>query len=327
MTPPVPSLAVGVITYRRPDRLERLLASLATIALPTQMRLETIVIVDNDAEGSAKLTVDRWLDRIPGLNYVSETSTGLSVARNKAIDSAASDWIAFIDDDEEASRDWLIELTETQVATKADAVMGNTVFAFEATPPPWLVGAKVYNFEPAVGHEQPTKYLSTNNLLVRTSITEQLGPLFDDRFAKTGGEDHHLGHRLTKAGLLIVQSHRAWTTEWVPAERMKLRVIAKRLQRDGNTLAIVDLADAQNASERRSIKLRHLLEGFAKLPLGIVRGALFGARSGRGGLLRGVRTSLIGIGQLKAVAGHDVVGYHVAENHVAENHFTAQNSA
>lgn len=311
MTGATSTVAVGVITYRRPDKLERLLLSLEGLASPSSVDWHRTIIVDNDPEGSAKPVVDEWLGRLPGLTYVAETNTGLSTARNRAIEAGTSDWMAFIDDDEEASTEWLVDLLDVQSTTSADAVMGNTRFAFESSAPSWLSTAGVYGFEPDVGHGESTTYLSTNNLLVRTSLTNELGPLFDERFSKTGGEDHHLGHRLRRQGYKIVQSHRAWTTEWVPEERMTFGVVAKRLQRDGNTLTIVDLALAHDVASRRKVRLRHLGEGLLKIPLGCARGLFYATRSGSGGFLQGLRTSFIGIGQLKAVAGHDVLGYHV----------------
>ncbi len=312
MTTAQPTLAVAVVTYRRPQRLERLLASLAATTSTQQWNWHRTVIVDNDPQGSAKATVDSWIERLPGLTYVGESNTGLSVARNKAVAEAHSDWVAFIDDDEEASADWLVELERTQIATDADAVMGNTTFAFESPAPRWLDGAGVYDFSPDVADQADTTYVSTNNLLLRTTLVDQLGPLFDERFNKTGGEDHHLGHRLVRGNFKLVQSTNAMTTEWVPASRMSLGVVMSRLQRDGNTLAMVDLSFAESTADRRKVQLRHLAEGIAKLPLGVARAVAYGAQDGLSGALRGLRTSVIGVGQLRAVIGQDVLGYDVA---------------
>ena len=85
-------------------------------------------------------------------------------------------------------------------------------------------------------------------------------------------------------------------------------------QRDGNTLTIVDLSFASSPSERIRVRLRHLAEGLAKLPLGLARAAVYGIQDGRSGVLRGLKTSVIGFGQLKAVAGKDVLGYHVTDS-------------
>ncbi len=307
-------LSVGVITYRRPDKLERLLASLEDVDHPAPWNWSQTIIVDNDPAGSAKQTVERWVSRLPGVVYVAERNTGLSTARNAAVSQAIannSDWLAFIDDDEESSPAWLTQLAETQRATDADAVVGNTVFAFETTPPKWLAGSGVYDFEPDVGNGADTTYLSTNNLLLRTALVDTLGALFDERFSKTGGEDHHLGHRLVRGGYKVVQSAHGLTTEWVPADRMDVAVVLKRLQRDGNTLALVDLSFATSPSEKRKVRVHHLIEGIAKLPLGVVRAVVYSIRDGRSGALRGLKTSVIGTGQLKAVAGKDVLGYHV----------------
>ena len=316
------NLTVGVITYQRPRKLARLFESLTDVSQPDPWTWAHTVVVDNDPAGSAKPVVDEWLDRLPGLTYVAEQNTGLSVARNRAVDAsseAGSAWLAFIDDDEEASPQWLAELAGTQIATSADAVVGNTTFAFEASPPAWLADSGVYDFTPDSVDQADTEYVSTNNLLLRTALVEDLGPLFDDRFSKTGGEDHHLGHRLVRGDFKLVQSTGGMTTEWVPSDRMQLGTVVKRLQRDGNTLAIVDLAFATSDTERNKIRLHHLLEGLAKLPLGAARAVLYAGKQGQSGVLRGLKTSLIGIGQIRAAAGQDVLGYHVAAGNIAAN--------
>ncbi len=306
-----------MITYCRPEKLARLLASLAKVQAPTHWDWTGVVIVDNDPDGSARSTVEQWTDQLPNVTYISETNTGLSVARNRAVQAArdaGAAWLAFIDDDEEASEQWLAELVETQRATNADAILGNTQFLFEESPPSWLVGSRVYEFQPDVPDQQPINHLATNNVLLRTALVEDLGPLFDERFSKTGGEDHHLGRRLLRAGYTIAQSTRGQTIEWVPPDRMPLGVVLRRLQRDGNTLTIVDLSFASSPLERIRVRLRHLAEGLAKLPLGLARAAVYGIQDGRSGVLRGLKTSVIGFGQLKAVAGKDVLGYHVTDS-------------
>ncbi len=311
------SVVVGVITYRRPEKLARLLASLTRVQAPTTGPWTNVVIVDNDPEGSALPTVEDWSDRLPGVTYISETNTGLSVARNRAVQAArdaGAAWLAFIDDDEEASEQWLTELVETQRATGADAILGNTQFLFEESPPTWLERSRVYEFRPDVADQQPINHLATNNVLLRTALVDALGPLFDERFSKTGGEDHHLGRRLQRAGYTIAQSTRGQTIEWVPPDRMPLGVVLRRLQRDGNTLTIVDLSFASSPLERIRVRLRHLAEGLAKLPLGVARAAVYAIQDGRSGILRGLKTSVIGFGQLKAVAGKDVLGYHVTDS-------------
>ncbi|NNF54887.1 MAG: glycosyltransferase family 2 protein [Acidimicrobiales bacterium] len=307
------SVVVGVITFRRPQKLARLLNSLESVQAPAPWIWNGVVIVDNDPDGSARSTVEQWTNRLPKVTYISETNTGLSVARNRAVQAARdanADWLAFIDDDEEASVQWLTELAGTQRATNADAVLGNTQFLFEESPPAWLEGSRVYEFRPDVPDQQPIHHLATNNVLLRTALVEELGPLFDERFSKTGGEDHHLGRRLLRAGYTIAQSTMGQTIEWVPPDRMPLAVVLRRLQRDGNTLTIVDLSFASSPLEGIRVRLRHLAEGLAKLPLGVARAVVYGIQDGRSGILRGLKTSVIGFGQLKAVIGMDVLGYH-----------------
>lgn len=71
-------------------------------------------VVDNDAEGRAGVAVGEALAAgYPWpLHHVVAPERGISHARNRALEAAlpGCDYLAFIDDDETAPRDWLREL-------------------------------------------------------------------------------------------------------------------------------------------------------------------------------------------------------------------------
>lgn len=102
MLPPPPerSLTVAICTKDRPELVDRCLRSL--IALD-DLGPDSILVVDN-APTDAR-TAD--VVRAAGVGYVVEPVAGLDFARNRAVTTATTQWLAFIDDDAVADAGWL----------------------------------------------------------------------------------------------------------------------------------------------------------------------------------------------------------------------------
>src|SRR5829696_2372932 len=100
-----PTTVVAVLTYRRVELLSGLLADLVAQAA-TITPAATVLVVDNDPEGSAADVVLGWAER--GVRYVHEPRPGISAARNRALTEAAdADALVFFDDDEHPCPGWL----------------------------------------------------------------------------------------------------------------------------------------------------------------------------------------------------------------------------
>ncbi len=103
--PAAPGISVAICTKDRPDWLRRLLRSLA------QQRTERtfeVVVVDNNSESPEVRTIAEEAGAI----YVRETRTGLDFARNRAVQTAKGDVIAFLDDDTRAEPEWFEALSQ-----------------------------------------------------------------------------------------------------------------------------------------------------------------------------------------------------------------------
>src|SRR5205823_6090125 len=134
--------------FARAEGLIRLLGSIASLELePSGQVLEKVVVVDNDAAGSARSVLES-LNAYPwDLDYAVEPRRGVPFARNTAVARAeGTDFVAFIDDDEWAEPEWLAELLHVQSRTGADVVAGPVLPFFTEPPPPWLT--KVNYFRP-----------------------------------------------------------------------------------------------------------------------------------------------------------------------------------
>jgi len=80
---------------------------------------------DNDRDQSAKDTVGEFArTSLVEVVYCTETEQNISLARNKALEFAKGDLIAWIDDDEFPNKDWLLILFKTLQKFGSDGVLG-----------------------------------------------------------------------------------------------------------------------------------------------------------------------------------------------------------
>lgn len=103
----LPSLSIAICTRGRARRLARLLASLDRVRRDSAFPALEIVVVDNaPADNETRDAAAGFKD----IRYVVESKAGLDFARNKALEAARGDLIAFLDDDVVVDRGWLTGL-------------------------------------------------------------------------------------------------------------------------------------------------------------------------------------------------------------------------
>ena len=102
-----PLVSVVICTMSRPRQLRNALDALLALSYPNF----EIVVVDNAPEdvATANLIREHYAD-LPNLRYEAEPIRGLSTARNRGIDAAKGEIIAFTDDDIIVDRYWLSSL-------------------------------------------------------------------------------------------------------------------------------------------------------------------------------------------------------------------------
>ncbi len=306
-TSPTLEVTVCVATYRRNDELQRLFAGLVEVARPSgTLRWTQTLILDNSPEAEARSVVEAGFGNLD-LRYVHVPEPGLSAARNAAIAHASTPLVAFVDDDEVPEPSWLVEFERTLAAVpEADAVMGLVSYVFEEPPPPWLEQTRLFE-EPTLVEGESPEYFATGNALLRTSLVDSLGPLFDPFFGQLGGEDHHLGLRLHAKGHVIVSSPAAMVLEFVPASRTEPQWAARRLLRKGGSLASTEL---QLADRRRRLPchLKHVVRGSVRIGVGAALIATTPFVSGRT-VWHGGRYLLMGVGECSAALGRPIGEY------------------
>lgn len=227
-------ICVCICTYKRPKLLEKLLGHLQhqkTDGLFTY----SIVVVDNDFEQSAKTTtmVFKWESLRP-IDYYCETEKNIARARNKAVQKATGNYIAFIDDDEFPVNDWLFNLYKTCDEYRADGVLGPVLPYFEVNPPQWVIKGKFC--------ERPTyetgtlmhwSNTRTGNVLLRRNIFEGHEYPFDPEFG-AGGEDVRFFKEMQGKGSVFIWCNSAPVYEIVPTNRCTKRYFLRRAFLQGN---------------------------------------------------------------------------------------------
>jgi succinoglycan biosynthesis protein ExoM len=297
-------VAVCACTYLRPRGLGRLLEGLAALEVPDRVAVE-VVIVDNDAAGSARPVVEEARPAFPfPLRYACEPRPGIVAARNAAVAAARASGpvaVAFLDDDEWPSPRWLAELLRVAEETGAEVVTGTVEPVFDEAPPAWVREGGFFE-RPRHPDGARIHYARTSNVLIGPAALAVHDPPFEDT-GSDGGEDTLFFHRVHLAGLSIVWADGATVYESVPASRVSPRWIVLRQYRYGLTRSAVlrTLGGSPVAAVRRAgLGLLTVLRGLVAL-LGVVRGG------GKAAAVRGAGTIALGAGLVLGLfgVGHD----------------------
>lgn len=234
------TIAICVLTYRRPQGLRQTLASLNLQVLPDAVEA-SIFVVDNDKNNSAKAVVEQLReDSSFPLFYASERQKGIPHARNKALELARDyDYIAFIDDDDTADPDWLRELYTVMKAYDAQVTKGVMEYRLARTDAQ-IARLGIFSNPPQETGES-LESAWTNNVLFQTRIIRESRLRFEPVFTDTGGSDHHFFREARLGGARIVMCREAVVHTLVPENRLSWRWLLRRHARVGATLSMSDV--------------------------------------------------------------------------------------
>lgn len=223
-------VVVLVATYKRPEHLQILLSSLEDAHSVTPF---DVIVVDNDPAGTGRSACD---DSMLSIQYAVEATPGIAAARNHALDLAAGKYesVAFVDDDEWVSRDWLAELLLAQSRYSADVVSAPVSPVLPANAPKWATSGKFFS-RPTAQSGSRTRWPATNNSLVRSEAIARLSQQgFSEEFSITGGSDTEFFWRLELSGATFVWCNEAEVFEHVLPSRLSVKWLWRRGRRLGN---------------------------------------------------------------------------------------------
>jgi GT2 family glycosyltransferase len=135
---------------------------------------------------------------------------------------ATGELVAFIDDDEEPSSDWLRVLYEVLIEHEADGVLGPVLPRFEKSAPAWAVKGGVFR-RPTFQTGEVLHWTAAGigNALIKREVLRDMDGPFRPHFG-AGGEDQDLFRRAMARGRVFVWSAEALCYESVPAERTRI---------------------------------------------------------------------------------------------------------
>jgi glycosyltransferase involved in cell wall biosynthesis len=198
----------------------------------------SIVVADNDEAKSAEASVAemRRVCAVP-VKYCVEPRRNIALARNKSVENAEGEYVAFIDDDEFPEPTWLLTLFKICNEYKVDGVLGPVKRHFDEAPPAWFKKSSIYDrrINPT-GELVGWKEARTGNVLLkRTVIAGETAPF---RFEFRAGEDQDFFRRKTEEGYVFIWSSDAVVSETIPPARWKRSYILRKAALQGATAAL-----------------------------------------------------------------------------------------
>jgi succinoglycan biosynthesis protein ExoM len=188
----------------------------------------SIVVADNDSLRSAESVVDefRKTSTIP-VAYCVEPKQNIARTRNRAIDNAQGDFIAFIDDDELPTPGWLLALFTACQHYQAAGVLGPVRPRYEVEPPRWVTRGKFYE-RPVYRSGFVINWQNgrTGNVLLKKDLFVPGEQAFRPDFVT--GEDQDFFRRMIQKGNVFVWCNEAVAYEIVPPIRWKRSFMLRR---------------------------------------------------------------------------------------------------
>jgi succinoglycan biosynthesis protein ExoM len=221
-------ISVCICTFKRPDSLERLLVHVAEQETAGRYTY-SIVVVDNDPQRSGAAACNEFVRRHsqPVLTYCVQPQQSIALTRNKAIEIATGEFIAFIDDDEFPVHHWLLDLYLTCTSLQVAGVLGPVKRHFDQQPPKWILKGSFFErpTHPS-GFELSWRATRTGNVLFRRDILEPGVLPFRPQFR--GGSDVDFFRLRMAKGHRFVWCNDAVVYETIPPSRWKRRYMLRR---------------------------------------------------------------------------------------------------
>jgi succinoglycan biosynthesis protein ExoM len=198
----------------------------------------SVITVDNDDRRSAEDTVNevKAISHVP-IVYCNEPLQNIARARNKAVEIATGEFIAFIDDDEFPGESWLLEMFQAFMRYDVDGVLGPVLRHFDETPPRWLLKSNFYvRPRHETGFVMEWTECRTGNVLLDRRVFGVGEIPFHPEFRT--GEDRDFFRRKIDQGRTFIWCNEAPVYETVPPSRWKYGFMLRRALLRGATAVL-----------------------------------------------------------------------------------------
>ena len=231
-----------VIACYTEERLESIKSALTSIRKQSLEPRNVVVACDNNEPLANRLREEfDWIQVV-----LNDGDSGASATRNRGLDAVGSPFTAFLDDDETADPDWLLELTRPFADNEVVGTGGKYEAVWSSPKPAWFPD----EFAWAVGGAylgMPTETAAvrnvwSGNMAVRTSEFRKVGG-FRTSFGKRGfisqPEDTDLCIRMSATGGRWMYVPSAVIFHDVPPGRTSFRFFISRCFSEGAGKAVM----------------------------------------------------------------------------------------
>ena len=129
-------VTVAICTLNHAELLRRTLNSLAEMSVPQDLIWE-VVVVNNNCTDHTDTVIEAFADQLP-IRREYEVNRGLSLARNRAIECARGNYIAWTDDDVIADPGWLAAYADAFRRWPEAVIFGGPIVPKYVSPLPEL---------------------------------------------------------------------------------------------------------------------------------------------------------------------------------------------
>lgn len=193
----IPLVSIVIPTYAGPERLRECLAACARQTMAADA-FEVVVVDDGSPQPVVPPEVNS--SNGPALRIIRQQNAGPAAARNRGVQEARGELIAFTDDDCRPTPSWLESLVTTH-RQFPDALVGGITFNgltddVFATTSQMIIDLVYEHFNA----DQASAYvLTSNNILCSRAAYSELGG-FDTSFPRPGAEDREFCDRWRASG-------------------------------------------------------------------------------------------------------------------------------
>ena len=279
-------LSLVICTFHREALLAKTLASICCQQCPSTLSVR-VTVVDNSDEGTAAGVVERFNRDSPfNMRWIPAHPANIAVARNAGVKAGVSDYVAFLDDDNEMQPGWLVAVAEAISANSFDVYFGAYEAQFESPERATAAARQVFSrrFDFPAGHELfvmgphqcRDSTLGTNNSIFRRDTLPMDPAPFDLAFGHGGGEDYDLLCRMQRDGRSFGWLPGAVAHEFVPTSRCDPAYLRRRFFVGGQTFAAgVAGSSARPRARRWWLRFKAVVQAVvlsARLPIEAWRG-------------------------------------------------------
>lgn len=230
-------ISVIICTYNRAEMLRETLASWRSVK-NAGSNVE-LVIVDNNSTDHTQKVVESFLPACPSqFRYVFETHAGLSRARNRGIEEASGQIIAFVDDDVYFDKEWLNALLKVfNDNPEISCAGGRSIPKFDGNKPDWITEDILRLYGSTNSGDQDRLMIFPEhpfglNMAFRKEVFTHVGNfninLGRIKSSLMSNEERDIFYRISKVNLKVFYASKAILHHRIPKDRMDKRWVVER---------------------------------------------------------------------------------------------------